>query len=263
MDDLDQSLFTPYTTESTSRSSSQVTSVVLTETKNTRKVLRSTIVKNSEDPNSNLTIELIHERAGKNGFEAIEPPDLRTLKSGESLSCSLSSSETRALYIELSKLYSLANEFGVKRGTKHYIVLESSDKVSFSGADEKSLSQLLKMCQCSTGFAEKLATVSPELIESAHHYRLLQKKQEGIARFKVMLSERCKEQEWQDFFEEHDWILGGINEVQFLSKVADQPILAGANVFGSNEKRAISYYVLRGMFALLQLPKSKSLTRSF
>ncbi len=238
MDDSEQNIFSPYSSESTSPISSTVSPVVLDETKTTRKILRPTVVKNAKNPEASLSVEIIHERAGKNGYEAIEPPDLRTLKSGESLSLSLSSKETLSLHRELSKLYALSTKFGVKYGKKHYITLELSGDEALSDTDEKNLSQLLKKCRHSPGLAEKLATVNPKLIEAAHHYTLLQKKHEGIARFKVMLNEQCKEQEWQSFFEEHDWILGGVYEIQFLGKLTGQPTIAGANVFGLSEKKS-------------------------
>jgi len=51
-----------------------------------------------------------------------------------------------------------------------------------------------------------------------------------------MLAEQCSEQEWQNFFKEHNWILGGVHDIQYLSEVADQPIFSGANVQGKGEK---------------------------
>ncbi len=52
-----------------------------------------------------------------------------------------------------------------------------------------------------------------------------------------MINERCSEQEWQDFFKEQDWILGGIHDIHYLSELSDQPIFSGANFQGQGEKR--------------------------
>jgi hypothetical protein len=236
MNDSEQDILTFYSTESTSPTSSTVQPVILDSTGTTRRILRPTIVKNTNNDEACLRIELIYERTGKNGFESVEPSSLSKLKAGEALSCSLSSKETLTLYTELSKLYALGKEVGIKYRENSYAIIKTTTDSVLSKNDEKSLVDLLQQCQTSPGLAEKLATTNPELIENAYHYRLLQKKHEGLARFKVMLQEECKEQEWQDFFAEHDWILGGICEIQILSKVIAQPTLAGANVFGKNEK---------------------------
>jgi hypothetical protein len=53
----------------------------------------------------------------------------------------------------------------------------------------------------------------------------------------MMLNEQCSEQEWQDFFQEHSWILGGVHDIHYLSEVSEQPIFSGANFQGRGEKR--------------------------
>lgn len=261
MTELEQDVLTQYSTESTSPISAKVSPIVLDSTDRTRRILKPTIVKNANQADACLRIELIYERTGKNGFEPVEPPNLAKIKSGEALSCSLNSKETLGLYKELSKLYSLASEFGVKNGKHRFVVLKTSMDTSLSKSDENALSELIGRCHNSPGFAEKLAMTSPELIENAYHYRLLQKKHDGIARYKIMLQEDCKEQEWQDFFAEHDWILGGICEIQILSKVIAQPVLAGANVFGKNEKIADFLLGSQGnvrFTAVAEIKKSKT-----
>ena len=65
----------------------------------------------------------------------------------------------------------------------------------------------------------------------------MEKKRDGIERFKIMLAEKCSEQEWQNFFKEHNWILGGVHDIQYLSEISDQPIFSGANIQGKGEKR--------------------------
>lgn len=236
MTELEQDVLSLYTTESTSSTSAKVNPIILASTGSTRRILKPTIVKNASQEEACIRIELIYERTGKNGFEPVEPPNLAKIKAGEALSCSLNSEETLGVYNELSRLYSLASEFGVKNGAHRFIVLKTSTDVALSKSDENALSELIEKCHYSPGFAEKLAMSSPDLIEKAYHYSLLHKKHDGIARYKIMLQGDYKEQEWQEFFTEHDWVLGGLCEVQILSKVIAQPVLAGANVHGGNEK---------------------------
>ncbi len=52
-----------------------------------------------------------------------------------------------------------------------------------------------------------------------------------------MLNQDCSELEWENFFDEHDWIFGGINEIQILGKITKQPIVSGSSVFGKGEKK--------------------------
>ena len=237
MNESETEVLTFYSTESTSLTSSTVQPVILDSTGTTRRILRPTVVKNPGNAEACLRIEIIHERTGKNGFEPIESPNLSKLKAGEALSCSLSSKETLALRNELSKLYALGNDVGIRNGEHSYCIIKTEKNLILSKDEEKAISNLLEQCQASPGLAEKLAKTSPELIDNAYRYKLLQKKHEGFARFKVMLNEECKEQEWQNFFEEHDWIFGGIYEVEILAKVVNQPILSSPNAFGIGEKR--------------------------
>lgn len=232
-----EALVREYTTESTSKQSVEVNKVILNETKTTRRTLQSTIVKNPENPDATLRITILNEKKGENGFDVESPPDLRKLKMGECLSCELGSSDTLALYRELSRQYALANAFGIDYGTNQYHVIKTSEFTHLSEDDENGLTQLLESCRRSPGLAKKLAKLSPKLIENAHRYQLLEKKREGIERFKIMLVEECSEPEWQSFFKEHNWILGGVHDIHYLSEVADQPIFSGANVYGKGEKR--------------------------
>lgn len=233
----DEDFMSKYITESTSKQTVEVNRVILNETKTTRRTLQTTIVKNPENPDAAIRIAILNERKGENGFEVENPPDLRKLKAGERLSCELDSSDTLALFKELSRQYALANAFGIDYGKNQYLVIKTNESIHLSEDHQKSLTHLLESCCHSPGLAEKLAKLSPNLIETAHRYQLLEKKRDGIKRFKIMLDEQCSEQEWQDFFKEHNWILGGVHDIQYLSEVADQPIFSGANVQGKGEKR--------------------------
>lgn len=237
MTDMEEVFVATYATQSTSNQSVEVNKVILNETKNTRRTLQSTIVKNSKDPDAALHIAIIHERKGKNSFESENPPNLSKLKGGEFRSLSLSSRETLALHEELFRQYALARQVGVERGKNQYIVFKITRSTSLSEDNEGELINLLKNCQHSPGLAEKLAKINPELIENAYQIQLLEKKRDGIKRFKRMLTKQSLEQEWQNFFKEHNWILGGVHDIQYLSDVADRPIFSGADVQGKGEKR--------------------------
>jgi hypothetical protein len=237
MTHLNEAQMVKYTTESTSNQSVEVNKVILNETKTTRRTLQSTIVKNHENPDAAIRITILNEKKGEKGFAIESPPDLRKLKMGECLSCELSSSDTLALYRELSRQYALVNAEGIGNGKNQYLVIKTSESTHLSEDDENGLTQLLESCRQSPGLAEKLAKLSPKLVENAHRYQLLEKKREGIERFKVMLNEECSELEWQKFFKEHSWILGGVHDIHYLSEIAEQPIFSGANVYGKGEKR--------------------------
>ena len=226
-----------YTTDSTSKQSVEVNKVILNETTNTRRTLQATIVRNHQNPEAALRIAIINERKGKDGFEQEKQPDLRKMAAGERLSCELDSADTLALFKELSRLYALATIVGIDYGKNQYLVIKTTGSSNLSNDAIGSLTQLLENCRYSPGLAEKLAKLSPQLIENAHHYQVLAKKRDGVKRFKIMLKERCAEQEWQNFFKEEPWILGGVHDIQYLSEVSDQPIFSSANFQGRGEKR--------------------------
>lgn len=56
---------TVYKYNSTSSSSATIEDIEFSKTSTTRRLIRPTIVNNSKDPNASVTIELIHQRAGK------------------------------------------------------------------------------------------------------------------------------------------------------------------------------------------------------
>ncbi len=233
-----ETTLTRYTTESTSSQSSEINKVILNETSNTRRILESKIVKKAKDSEASLHITIIHEKKSGEGFEADRTQNLTKLKGGEWVSCDLDSATALALYEQLSQQYALARQVGIENYTNSYLVVKLSQAANLSTADEDSLAQLMKQCHHSPDFAKKLSQLNPDLIRKAHDYQLLQHKQDGLAKFKVMLkSENCAEPEWQDFFKEHDWILGGVHDIQYLSDVLPQPIFSGANVDGSGAKR--------------------------
>jgi len=228
---------TNYTTESTSKQSVEVSKIILNETTNTRRTLQTTIVRNDQNPDATLRIAIINERKGKDGFEQEKPPDLRKLAAGEKLSCELDSADTLALFKELSRLYALADIVGIDYGKNQYLVIKTTRSSNLSNDEVVSLTKLLENCRHSPGLAEKLAKISPQLVENAYHYQVLAKKRDGAKRFKIMLNEQCYEQEWQAFFKEQAWILGGVHDIQYLSEISDQPIFSGSNFQGQGEKR--------------------------
>lgn len=237
MTNIDEALVTKYTTERTSNQSAELNEVILNETKTTRRTLQSTIVKNPDNPDATIHIAILNERRGENGFDVENPPDLRKLKAGERLSCKLDSSDTLALYRELSRQYALANAVGIGFGKNQYLVIRTTESTYLSEDSANGLAQLLENCRHSPGLAEKFSKLSPKVIENAHRFQLLEKKRDGIKQFKIMLDEQCCEQKWQNFFKENNWILGGVHDIQYLSEIADQPIFSGADVLGKGEKR--------------------------
>jgi hypothetical protein len=256
MSDFFEEIANQYSTSSTSKNSAEVATVVIEQTATTRRVLKATIVNNSKNSAACLEIELIHERAAKGNFDPLDMPKLSNLKAGQWMSCSLKSEATLKLYKELNRLYSLAEQEGVQYGERKYVIIALQNG-RFSSED-LGLVELLRQCQNSPGLAKKLAEINPELIDNAHSFRALQKRQEGLTKFETMLRESCSEQEWQDFFDEHDWVLGGALDVQVLSKTRQQPYLGGCDVSGRGSKRSDFLLSTQGavkFFALAEIKR--------
>ena len=228
---------TSYTTESTSQQSAEINRVVFYETENTRRILQSKIVKNPKDHEAALHITIIHEKKGRDGFTSDKATNLTKLHAGEWVSCDLDSSSTLMLHQELLRQYALAGQIGIDCGKNNYLVVKLNESANLSVDDKDALSNLLKRFHHSPEFAENLSKLSPDLIENAHRYQVLEKMRAGVARFKIMLVEPCSEQDWQNFFKEHNWILGGVHDFQYLSEIADQPVFSGPNFEGSGARR--------------------------
>lgn len=233
MDMQDQNVECCYTTESTSKVTVKVQDLLLSETPINRRSVRAVISRNTNNPKERLSIKLIYANHGKDGIKEIPPPDLRKLRVGESFSCSLSEEETRILFERLLELNSLSQHCVFGYGIHSYAVI----KLTGSDVEAKELSSLVRKCQNSPGLARQLAELNPELIDAAHHVRLCKKMQEGVARFQVMLEEDCNEEVWQEFFEEHDWMIGGMQDIQFLNNIRKQPVVALANVMGLGQRK--------------------------
>ncbi len=82
---------TIYTTERTSRTSEKVKKIVLQETSISSRFLQTTIVKNNNNPQACLEIELIYERAKPQKEELSGIKNLSILKKGEWTSCKFDS----------------------------------------------------------------------------------------------------------------------------------------------------------------------------
>lgn len=242
MNTIDQNELAYYKTESTSKVTLQVDDILLSETSINRRSVRASIIKNNKNPKASLSLKLIYANNGKEGFKDTAPPDLRKLRVGEVLSCSLNEEETRALFEKMLALYSLSKNCSYGYGIHRYAVI----KLKGSDVEANELSSLVSKCQNSPGLAKQLAELSPELVEAAYHHRLLKKKQEGLTRFQVMLKEECNELAWQELFEEHDWIIGGTCDIQFITKIAGQPIVASANVHGTCQRKGDILFASQG-----------------
>lgn len=226
-----------YSTKSTSATSAEVSRITLQKTKRTSRFLDATVVVNDGNPEACLEIKLIHEKHEVQEGDLPIVRNLAQLKKGEWANCNLDSETTLKLYEHMTHLYALANEKGIMRGQRKYVINEILNASFLSENDQDSVLSLLSRCLDTPGLAEKLASLQPQFVEDLYHHRLHQKKREGIARFETMLKGDHKENEWQKFFKDNDWILGGISDVQILEKTVNQPILAGPDVYGKGLKR--------------------------
>lgn len=221
-----------YLTTSTSKNSANVDSIIIEETTTTRKTLETKIVHHEKNPAACVEITLIHERLHQDDSAPPEIRNLSKLKAGEWTCCNFNSTTTLAIFEELKKIYAIAEKHGVPKGEKKLAVIELQ-----SQQDEATIIKLLKECRNSPEISTQLANQLPDLVNHAQKIINLNKQNDGLARFKVMLKEKCTEPEWQNFFNEHDWILGGILDVQILGKIQSQPHLKGANVDGFGGKK--------------------------
>jgi hypothetical protein len=106
-----------YTMRSTSTQSASLEDRVLTETVNTRLLLRPQIVTNVKDPDAGVRVSLIHQRKGtKEQWEDIPSPPLSSIKAGEIAKLELNSEKTLRLFDELKNLFAISESGSVRLG---------------------------------------------------------------------------------------------------------------------------------------------------
>lgn len=191
------------------------------------------LVNNTKEPSNCVSGKLIYERKKPKDTvfpsgESTEVISKKTIKSGDSLELSLDTSETKALFQGLQKMYEVfADIGGIPHGSETYVPLDNAAKQLLDILkDDRATLQSINQDDC-IGLIKELINLLAQGIDHVdiHHafedleLRSIQNIAEGvsIAQLKRVACEievnllNANEQYWQsEVFEKYQWIIGQV-----------------------------------------------------
>lgn len=226
-----------YKVNSTSKVTAQVEDKVISVTGTTRKVLRAEIIQNPNNPTASVRAAVIHQRKKPSDeWEDIADQPLSSLKAGEAKKMGFDSAETKNLFDELTRIYSIYEAKGVQRGQQKYVVGKENEIIFTDPERAKYIKQLLARGH-SKEIWEELIQQNPNLADQLALHRLAQSRQNAVNEFVQNINREQSEPYWQKFFKNNEWIFGlGLN-YRFLKDLQDQPSLGGASVSGKGNQK--------------------------
>lgn len=228
-----------YKTISTSQHSARLAEPIIIEENNTtRKVLFADLNDTKTNEKETVGITIVHQRKGKNNqWEEIESINLNTLKSGEGIKLKLDSKNTKKIYDELTKLYTLVDKEGIQFGIKEFTVAKANEIVKVS-KDRKIIIERLLSENYGEEVWNELINKNPDLATKLALAKVQTNRSKALEKFKINLdSNNSDESFWQKFFAENNWIFGyGLN-YQFLHVLKEQPDYGGRNFTGKGSQK--------------------------
>lgn len=228
-----------YKTVSTSRNSATLAEpIVIEENTTTRKVLIIELNDRKKDIGETVGITLVHQRKKKNDeWENVESINLNSLKGGEGVKLNLDSKNTKNIYDELTKLYALVDQEGVKYGVQEFSIAKADEILKVPQGRKVFIERLL-----SENYGEEvwneLISSNPDLATKLSLARIQTSRSKALNTFKENLESNNKDESfWQGFFTTNDWIFGyGLN-YQFLHLLEDQPDYGGRTFKGIGSQK--------------------------
>lgn len=228
-----------YKTVSTSLYSARLAEpVVIEENTTTRKVLIVDLNDKKKNIGETVGITIVHQRKKKNDeWEDIESINLNTLKGGEGVKLNLDSKNTRKIYNELTKLYTLVDKEGVKYGVQEFSIARA-DEIIKVPKDRKTVIERLLQENYGEEVWNELISSNPDLATKLSLARIQTNRSIALNTFRENLeSNNPDESFWQEFFTNNDWIFGyGLN-YQFLHLLKDQPDYGGRTFIGTGSQK--------------------------
>jgi hypothetical protein len=202
-----------YTVTSTSRASSTVEDLVLSDSENglTRKVLRSEIVQNTKSPTDTVKATFVHQkrRTAGDDWVDLDGTTLKQTKFNEPSRFAMDSRETKQLFKKLTDLYDIGSE-GVKPGR---VAIRLEDEASIIQTDAPRARLIRKLLEADHGKEvwEILVDLQPELAEKLSATLLHESRLKAVEEFENEISGERTEHFWKVFFKKNSWMFGGAN----------------------------------------------------
>lgn len=203
----------------------------------TRRVVRPELVDNAHSDLARVKITIVHQRRHKNSepWQDYDTFNLATLKAGQEMKLSLSSSDTYHLYKTLRHLHEITKP-GIPQHDREFTVVSESESVVLEGRTAGLIRQLTK--DAPEEFWDAIRELQPNLFRAVALTKLHEIRENAVNEFDKHLeaNDWC-EGEWQKFFERNTWIFGyGLN-YRFLSTITAQPDYGGRLVTGKGGQR--------------------------
>ena len=226
-----------YKLESTSSTSATVEDIELKRTSSTRRIIRPTIIENSNEPSACIKIDILHQRAlAKGTFEDIHAEKFTEYKVKEIGKLSLDSEQTKLLFTHLHNLYAIYDANGVPRGERVFSFDEDNKIIQTSTQRAFIIKELIQQGY-SNEVWDKLVENYPDLATKLSFAYIYQMRVTTLEIFATMLQCDHSEQDWQDFFEANTWIFGyGLN-YKILKTIKDQPAYGGQTYKGDGTNK--------------------------
>jgi len=226
-----------YEIQRTSLQSAAVSDKVLAETKTTRLIVRSEIVRNPNNPDARVKISLIHQRKTlKGNWEDAPAEPLSALKAGEQIKLILHTEPTLELFRQLDNLYTIATKGKIGFG-KTSLVVGREEEVIQTDVGRAKVIKLLLDQGYSDDIWNELTQINPDLATRLSYARIQNERRSGLHTFESNLNKRQDESWWEDFFERNTWIFGyGLN-YKILKSVQTQAHYGGTNVTGRGAQK--------------------------
>jgi hypothetical protein len=228
-----------FVVRSTSPDSAEVSDVVLSQTKTTRKVFRAEIVRKVGEPTCVLRGSLIHQRQTPSSqWEDAERIDLRKLKAGEGVSYSLHSAELSALMRALDELKLVAEKRGIHFGKREIVVADRSQVIPVRDPDRKKTIEALISKDHGSEFWDTLAQAKPDLARKLSYAQLHLDREKALTLFRQHMRETdWNEPQWEQFFYDNQWIFGYGLRYQFLGILKRQAGYGGGSYKRTGEQK--------------------------
>ena len=180
--------------------------------------------------------DIIRFRKGSNG-ELIEPVPLNfnQLHENDGVKIELNTETLAKLYEEISKLAKLLQDRGVRYGENHFTIVNANSLVI---TDENRATVVRKLLDSGDDFWSTLESIDSNFVSNFVENRIHKKRQDSLIVFEDHLNnDDWGEGDWQNFFEENQWIFGYGLKYQILNMHQAQPDYGGRSVSGAGGQR--------------------------
>jgi hypothetical protein len=228
-----------YNTKDTSPYTTDVEGIVLARpdgqsSARMRRIIRAQIVKHAKDGSKPVKFAIHHQRrhSEKEEWQDADSFNLAHLKAGDEVRMHFTCSETDHLLAILQDLYGMAGQ-GLPRGDKTFEVVDYEQAALLRDAKARRVLQEL-FSEVGEGVWSALEELRPGVMETVALRKQHRQRLRAVKLFQKHIDDpTAREEKWQRFFEDNDWIFGHGLDYRFLHRLQAQAHVGGAVMDGS------------------------------